>query len=468
VPASACQTWAQEPYRVNLEGVGYSTMKLFWAIRARVRNAHPDHHAIAKSMAWVALFVFAGKLAGAAKEMAIAYRYGLSPEVDAYLFVFNLVSWPIGVWFSVLTVVLVPLAARMRQAEPIDFPRFRSELLGLVILLGLVLAFAGWSGLRPLLYSSWAGLPPATAAIASDMAPRLAMLAPLGVLISLFSAWMLAAGRHTNTLLESTPALIILVALFSFPGGGAEPLVWGTLAGFSCHLIALAVPLRAHGELEAPHFTRQSPQWTPFWRGFGVMLAGQALMSFTGVMDQFFAAHLGLGAIATLGYSNRILTLILGIGAVAVSRATLPVFSKAQAQGEEQVHRVAAYWTKILLVLGTVALIGSWWLAPIGVKLLFERGAFTAQDTATVAEVLRYGLTQLPFYFASMVLVSLMASQRRHRALAVFAGLNLLVKVVAMVLLTPVLGINGIVLSTSVMYAGSLLVLAFSAKRVST
>ena len=347
-------------------------MKLFWAIRARVRNAHPDHHAIAKSMAWVSLFVFVGKLAGAAKEMAIAYRYGLSREVDAYLFVFNLVNWPIGVWFSVLTVVLVPLAARMRQAEPSELPRFRSELLGLVIVLGLALALAGWSGLPLLLHSSWAGLPPATAAIASDMAPRLAALAPLGVIIGLFSAWMLAAGRHTNTLLESTPALVILVALFAFPGGGAEPLVWGTLVGFACHLIALAVPLRSHGELEPPRFTRRSPEWTPFWRGFGIMLAGQALMSFTGVMDQFFAAHLGPGAIATLGYSNRILTLILGLGAVAVSRATLPVFSRAQAQGEEQVHRVANHWVKILFVLGTVTLIVELVVGAFGCKSAFR------------------------------------------------------------------------------------------------
>lgn len=48
-------------------------------------------------MAWVALFVLLGSFARAAKEMAIAYRYGVSAEVDAYLFVFNLVSWPVGV-----------------------------------------------------------------------------------------------------------------------------------------------------------------------------------------------------------------------------------------------------------------------------------------------------------------------------------------------------------------------------------
>jgi putative peptidoglycan lipid II flippase len=62
------------------------------------------------------------------------------------------------------------------------------------------------------------------------------------------------------------------------------------------------------------------------------------------------------------------------------------------------------------------------------------------------------------------VLVSLMASQGRHRAIAAIAGMNLLVKLVAMAILTPILGINGIVLSTSVMYAVTLLLLGFGAK----
>ena len=62
----------------------------------RLRNAQADHHAIAQGMIWVALFVLLTSLARAAREMAIAYRYGVGAEVDAYLFVFNLVSWPAG------------------------------------------------------------------------------------------------------------------------------------------------------------------------------------------------------------------------------------------------------------------------------------------------------------------------------------------------------------------------------------
>lgn len=428
-------------------------MKAFSAFRARLRNAHPDHHAIARGMAWVALFVFLGKLAGAAKEMAIAYRYGVSEEVDAYLFVFNLVNWPVSVWFSVLTVVLVPLAARIRQGASAELPRFRSELLGLAILLGVFLALLVWLGLPLLLRAPWTGLPSTTVTIATNMVPGLALLAPLGVVISLFSAWMLAAGRHANTLLESVPALAILVALLTFPGGGAEPLVWSTVAGFVFHLASLAAPLTRRGEIEAPRFTHRSPQWTPFWQGFSIMLAGQALMSFIGIIDQFFAAHLGTGAIATLSYANRILALILGLGAMAIGRATLPVFSQAQARGGGQVHRVATHWARLLFVLGVAAIIIGWWLAPWAVKLLFERGAFTAQNTAVVTEVLRYGLAQLPFYFAALVLVSYASSQRRYILLFWSGVIGIVFKMIANAVLVSLFGIKGIALAWVVVYA---------------
>src|SRR5262245_35463925 len=106
------------------------------AITSRIRNAHPDHRSIARGMAMGALFVFLSKSAGAAKEMAVAWRYGVSEVVDSYLFIFNLVSWPVVVWFSVLSVVLVPLAATIREGKPKDLCRFRAELLGLTFLLG--------------------------------------------------------------------------------------------------------------------------------------------------------------------------------------------------------------------------------------------------------------------------------------------------------------------------------------------
>ena len=430
-------------------------MKVWRVVTGRLRNVHADHYAIARGMAWVALFVLIASLARAAKEMAIAYRYGVSAEVDAYLFVWNLVIWPVGIWFGVLTVVLVPLVARIRQDASMELPRFRSELLGLTLLLGLAMWLLAWLGLIALLRSSWTGLPHVTLTLATSMVPKLVLLVPFGFLVSLFSAWTLAAGRHANTLLESVPALVLLMVLLVYPGGGAEPLVWGTLAGFALHLTSLSMPLAWQGEIEAPRFTRQSPQWTPFWKGFGIMLAGQALMSLITIIDQFFAAHLDTGAIAALSYANRILALILGLGAVAVSRATLPVFSRVHAQAGKQLHRLATHWASLLFVLGVVGMVIGWWLAPWGVKVLFERGAFTVQDTAVVTRVFRYGLMQLPFYFSGLVFVSYLSSQGLYRWIFWSGVIGLCSKLLGNVLLIESYGVEGIAMATAFTYAAN-------------
>jgi putative peptidoglycan lipid II flippase len=190
-----------------------------------------------------------------------------------------------------------------------------------------------------------------------------------------------------------------------------------------------------------------------FWQGFGIMLLGQILMSFTVIVDQFFAAHLGTGAIAMLNYANRILALILGMGAMAVSRATMPVFSQSHAQGGVQLSRIAAHWARLLFVLGIVAAIVGWFLAPWGVKLLFERGAFTAQDTAVVAGVLRYGLTQLPFYFAGLVFVSYLSSRGLYVWLLWSGVIGLCSKLLGNAFFIPAYGIGGIAFATAFMYA---------------
>jgi peptidoglycan biosynthesis protein MviN/MurJ (putative lipid II flippase) len=183
------------------------------------------------------------------------------------------------------------------------------------------------------------------------------------------------------------------------------------------------------------------------------MLVGQALMSFIGIIDQFFASHLDAGSIATLSYANRILALVLGLGAIAISRASLPVFSRLQAQKDAQLHLrlVTTQWASLLLVFGVGAMIVGWWSAPWVVKLLFERGAFVAQNTLAVTQILRYGLVQLPFYFVGILFVSLLTSQSRFKIVTIIGTVNLIVKIIATFLLVERMGVSGIMLATSLM-----------------
>lgn len=418
----------------------------------RIRDSHPDHLEIFKGMAWVSLFVVLAKLAGMAKEMAVAYQYGVGTTVDAYLFVFNFVNWPVGVWFAVMTGMLVPLAARIHHEAPADLPRFRAELFGHALLCGGALALAAGAGLVVMLNSSWSGLPPETMALSLETVPAQILLVPLGFLVSLFSAWTLASGRHANSLLEGIPALVIVLALLVFPRQGIETLVWATVAGFLMHAISLCIPLARRAEIERPRFTLSSPYWPAYWQGFGIVLAGQALMTFIGFIDLFFAARLGTGAVSMLSYANRILALLIGLGTMVAGRAMLPVFSRAEARGE-QAWPIVSEWTRILFVGGVAVVVAGWWIAPWMVRTLFEHGAFTPQDTEAVTAALRWGLAQLPFYFAGLVLVNYATSLRRYKLLFWPGVIGITAKTSANLLLIPTLGINGIAAGWALVYA---------------
>ena len=429
------------------------------ALAKRWQGADREHHEIMRGMVWVAFFVFLGKLAGAGKEMVVAWRYGVSAEVDAYLFLLNIVSWPVSLWFSVLAAVLIPLVTKVRESDRYHLERFHAELLGRTLLLGFMLALLSAVLISALLKLSLTGLSSTSLQAADKMILPMALLAPLGTVAGLFSIWMLANGRHANTLLESVPALVIALSVALLGNGGIEALTWGTLAGFACHAITLAIPLKR--ELRAPRLSGRSPQWSAFWTGFSIMLVGQAVMSLTGLIDQFFVTRLAEGALSTLNYAQRILALILGLGATAIGRATIPIFARTSDGDHARLHRITIRWARIVFLLGAVAVVFGWWLAPWAVKLLFERGAFTAHDTEAVVAVFRCGMLQIPFNVATVILFYALAGRREFGALTKMAIVALLVKIIANALLVPTWGISGIMFGTGWMYAALMLMYLF-------
>ena len=436
-------------------------------IRRHLADPESHHRRIAAGFLWVSMFVFVGKLASAAKEMAIAWRYGVSATVDAYAFLFNIINWPVAVCFSILTVVLVPLVAKARYDSPAELPAFRGELLGFALMLGTGSGLACIVCFPFALHRGWAGLSGPSLQQALTMSGPLSLLLPLGLLVSLFSAWLMACGHHRNTLLEAVPAIAILIAVLLSPAALPEALVCGTVAGYALQVAGLGWLLARVSELQAPKWGFTSPAWRDFWNGVGIMVLGQVLMSVTGVLDQFFAAGLGPGALSTLSYANRLLSLILSMGAMAIGRATLPIFSEMQATcaTKSEVNALALKWATWVFAAGAAVMAIGWFASPYMVRILFERGAFTSNETAQVSTVLQWGLLQVPAYGFTLTLVNALASSRRYGVFIVSGVVGIVVKLVALLTLLPLMHLNGLVLSAAAVYLATAILFAVAIKR---
>ena len=77
--------------------------------------------------------------------------------------------------------------------------------------------------------------------------------------------------------------------------------------------------------LGAMRLCHRSAEWRSLYSGVLLMGLGQLLITATIPIDQGFAARLGEGSVATLGYANRIVTLFDGLGTIVAGRALLPV-----------------------------------------------------------------------------------------------------------------------------------------------
>lgn len=424
-------------------------------ITSRISGLHSDHRRIAAGAFRVAVFLLLGKAAGALKEMAVAYRYGISDVVDAYQFTMTMANWLPITMVGALSVVLIPVLVKARDDDAARRRRFLGELQGWVIVLGVVLASGIYIAWPWVLELAGAGLNAETRRMSQQLTLAFAPAALLTLMTGVSAARLRARERHINTLLDSVPAAVILVWVLLATTADVGPLLWGTLLGYTMQSIWLLwLAGRADGMIGRPRLSFGSDHWPDLMKAAGVMLVGQVAMSFVGPIDQYTAANLGGNANATLGYAVRLLSLLLGLGAASVGRAALPVLADVQRRGDvERARRLALKWSVLMGLAGGGVTLAGWLAAPWLVGLLFERGAFTAADTQRVAEVMRWGLLQMPFYFGVLILVQLLASQNRYRIMAAIAVANFLLKAVMNAVLAPVMGVSGIMLATSLMYA---------------
>lgn len=409
----------------------------------------------------VGMFVFAAKLCAALREVAIAWRYGVSAMVDAYQLALTISTWLPLVLTSAATVVLVPKLVGLRR-EPHKYHRFIRQLNGMALIFAfgiMVLTITA----APLVVGLLAGeLDSSMQALVGMMVIELAPVTALALIGGYFSARLQARERYGYSLAEGIPALA--VALMVFAGSYPEswrPLVWGTLLGFVLQAAWLTAMIRANdspiGRVEVG-----TGELRLLYVPLLVMLLGQIVISVSTPLDQAFAVNFGEGAVATLGYANRIISLIVGFGSVVVARALLPTLSAAVANGEHLLgKRQVVLWSILLFGLGSASAAIGWMLARPAVTVLFERGAFTAEDSGAVAGILRLGLLQLPFYFGGMALVQWFAASNRHHVLLWASALALVTKIAMNILLIQPLGLAGLMAATSGMYAMSFLTLLF-------
>lgn len=132
----------------------------------------------------------------------------------------------------------------------------------------------------------------------------------------------------------------------------------------------------------------------PPTRGLGLALLAPVVLFTVSrqaqvLVERFFAAPLAAGAISHLNYAQKVAQLPMALS-VMICTVTFPAVSRALAEGDRD--RARRRVERDLALVCVVVLIGSAYViacAPQITEVLFQRGEFTAADTAATASVMR-------------------------------------------------------------------------------
>jgi putative peptidoglycan lipid II flippase len=187
------------------------------------------------------------------------------------------------------------------------------------------------------------------------------------------------------------------------------------------------------------------------------LLMSQMLSTTQLVASRKIASGLLVGAVSALAYAESLKAIFLDLCVAPVAQVSLVLFSEKLARGEndsawEQLQQaLAALW---FLVTPVVVIL----LVERGVvRLLYQRGAFTAESTALTASALAMFSAGLLGESAHYLVSRYYLGLKDTRTLAWLGVPSTVLYVGALVVLSRVLSLKGVALGHSLVATGSMI-----------
>ena len=430
-----------------------------WAVwKGRSANRQIFGHALALG----GLAILA-KLATVARDLVVAHHFGASDEVDAFLVAFLVPAYAVSMLYGTLSAAFLPtfVGVRDRQgrqaAQQLLSSCLGRILMGSIVAVALLLLTSQY--FLPLVASRFT---PEKLALTQSIFVALVLVLLVSGATHLFTAVLNA--EHQFTVPAISPMLIPLsaiVALFTlWPAWGIYALVWGTVVGFCLETVVLAVTVKRIGMSLWPSLAGSDEPLRQVRRQYFAAVGSGLLMGSSTVIDQAMAASLAPGSVAVLNYGGKLASFVIGTATTSLVIAIFPYFSRMVARSDWNAvrHTLRAYVKLVLFISMPLTAVLILLSEPIA-RLLFERGAMTHETTQLVATVQKYYLLQLPFYTVGMLGVRLLSAMQGNDALVKVALINMVVNIIGNLVFSHYLGVAGIALSTSLVYAEACLVI---------
>lgn len=419
-----------------------------------------DDRAVARAGATIAVLSILAKSSAFVREAVIAGLYGRGPEVDAFFVALALPVFLVQLIAGSFQIAAVPslLAATRHggqdRASALAGAGTLTVSLAVAVVAILAAAFA------PLFLPVIApGFSDRALVLAADMLWIMTLFAIMGGLAYAGGAMLTAERRFAlPAIAPALTPLVMTVLLIAFREElGVTALAWGAVLGTLAEAGAVLWAAKRLGY--RPHLRAVAPDLTGLLRRWGPLMLATLLLSGAGLIDQLMAASLGEGSASALGYGAKLVLAGLHVVTTALGISVLPAYAESAL---DDPHRLLSRLRRHLVAVIMIALPGvavAWAISEPVIALLYQRGAFTAEDTALVAQVLSAYAVQLPAYAAVVILVRAAAVLSLGWVIPTAAAANMVLTVALNAVFMQIWGVVGIALATAPAFAATGVVL---------
>lgn len=422
----------------------------------------------------IGVATLASRVLGFVRDMVVALAFGAGPVTDAFFVAFRIPNILRRLLAEgALSTAVIPVFTEYASTRSRD--EFRRLLRAI---LGAALLVLGATAVLGILAAPWIVRAIAPGFSDDPAQERLVVLLtrvmfPYIVLVGLSALAMGALNaEHRFFAAALGPAVLnvgMIAGVLTLSRYTEPPilaLALGVLIGGVAQLLVQLPDLRTTGLLVGPSAELGHPALTRVARLLAPAVFGLAAVQVMVFVNTLLASLLPPGAISFLYYADRVMEFPLGVFGIALASASLPAMSRQAAAGDTRaLAGTLNFALRLAVYICVPATVGLLVLRMPITRVLFERGRFSAADTAATADALTgYAVGLVGFATARIAAQAFYAVGQPGTAvrLGVLAvGANI---VAALALMRP-LGHSGLAYAASIGAYVNVLALVWVARR---
>jgi putative peptidoglycan lipid II flippase len=414
---------------------------------------------LARSTAFFSIATAASRIAGLVREIVAASYYGIYGPMSAFTIAFQVPNLVRALFAdAALQPAFVPIfTEQLEKKNYREAFRMASTLLLLITLvLGAITALFVLTApiVMPLFAPGFEGeILDLTITLSQVLFPILILLGVSGVVVGILNSYDRFGAFAISPLFWNLTIIAVVVLLAPAFHGQNRIYAYaiGILAGT---LVQLLIPV---WDLRHTPFKFE---WSFDWRNRDVrrvlllmlpVTISLGLINFNMLVNSLFGSFVSDQAPAGIDKAFRIYQLPQGIFSVAIATVLFPTLARFAARGELENLRatMANGMRQILFVLvpATAAILV---LSEPMIRLVYQRGEFTADQTTLVATALFWFAFSLPTNGIYLLQTRTFFSLQRPWMATSLAGLDLVVSALAALVLYKPFGVGGIVAGTGI------------------